>query len=295
MSNLAMQVENDAVPHGPDLCIQRNESQGNFSKDSICNVCWTHLRKKVYHRHFSAQYLNKNAVLSGISNMECPTCKLVHKTNSHNDRQLIIFGSSIIFEAYRSNLFRTPVHINFELVCGGKIRDFENLFKAQYAENSRPLDVFLCTGINDISGSHENEIIRDFESFYNAVLSSNVQNRCYVLRLIRPPSLYSFIVNEKRRKNSEAKINKVNEYLKSMNMKLNYPNLPNISHFGTYINPGMGIRHNLSKWRERSRGQAKCLHLVEDYRARICRKILQFIRIQVIGYQDYDAKLPHEG
>ena len=287
--------EKDAVPHGPDLLVPRDRQHGNLIKNSNCDICYTLFGKAVSHRHFSAKYHLNHLISRKKENMLCPTCKVGHRTENPNSRQIVLFGSSIIFEAYRNNLFRTPIHIEFELMCGGKIKDFTNLFEAYYADNAKPLDVFLCTGVNDVSDSTEKEIIQDFENFYKTVFESNGQNRCFILRIIRPPRLYNLVMKEECFVNSKEKIDKVNDYLKKRNLELGNACLPNLVHLGTHVTASGAVRHFFKNWRENSQGQKQCLHLVENYRSRICRKILQYIRIRVIGFESFDMKFPHEG
>ena len=282
-----------AVPHGPDQFFKQDNSQGNFLKHKACHVCEKYLGKTTFHRHFSAKFHKEELVRKGKTDMACPSCKVVHKNESLNKQEIVIYGLSSIAGACRNFLFRNLMRLNFETINGGRIENFTEIFKGQYGKSKKPLDVFLCTGVNDVRGSTEEEMIENFKAFYIAVSEQNDKNRVFVLRLIRPPSLYR--MDSEREKIFNATIDRVNIFLKHANMELGNKKLPNLTHLGTGLSIGGNVKHNVAHWRERGEGLEKCVHLIENYRARICRKILQYIRVRLVGEKVFDAKFPHEG
>ena len=284
-----------AIPHGPDPLIKNSENHGSYDKNAPCKVCLKYLNERKFHRHFSSKYFYDQLAMNKAEKIDCPSCKVKHYLESQNEREIIIYASSILFDAYKSNLYRSPIHINFELICGGKIDQFSNLFIQQYANNRKPMDIILCTGVNDIQNASEDAIIRKFEKFYEVTLKSNPKNRVFVLRMIRPPSIYSFSENDVGVRKTKIIVDRVNSYLKKKNCDIGNPDLPNLTSLGTIVATARKHKYYLKRWRERNLGIEKCVHLTDDLRAIICRKILQFVRIRLVGAKEYDKKFPHEG
>ena len=119
-----------AVPYGPEKLFKQGNSQGNFLKHKACCVCKKYLGKTTFHRHFFANFHKKELVRKGKTDMACPSCKVVHKNESLNKQEIVIYGLSSIAGACRNFLFRNLMRWDFETIKGGRIENFTEIFKS---------------------------------------------------------------------------------------------------------------------------------------------------------------------
>ena len=75
-------------------------------------------------------FIKKNQKEGEKIDMACPLCKVVHKNESLNKQEIIIYGLSSIAGACRNFLFQNLMRLDFGKKKGGRIGNFTKIFKS---------------------------------------------------------------------------------------------------------------------------------------------------------------------
>ena len=113
-----------------------------------------------HHTHNSSKNYRINAPLDVCASTP-HSCKI-------EVRYLVLVTSSILnnWQGRRSTNGYPGYRIHIEHIPGATIRDFYHAFRAEYGNTHMPVDVILCTGLNDvIDGSTSDDIINDIYDF----------------------------------------------------------------------------------------------------------------------------------
>ena len=133
----------------------------------------------IYHRHFSSLRLRE---LIGVEDMtkpyQCPSCKSHHQPYP-NDRIKIVVSDSTLHQFFAPPGYTATLqyqgdvmHCDYISIPGATIDTLSQAFRLDYVEkiHSRPLDVVLVAGYNDIVIGRSRESIMDsFLRFTNVV------------------------------------------------------------------------------------------------------------------------------
>lgn len=109
--------------------------------------------------------------------LECGPTRAVHHIKQ-GVRHLVCVTSSCLNNWMtaqvnaRQGFKGTDIHVDWEGISGGTVRDLAHAISAVYGESKYPLDVIVALGSNDITqGRHVNDIMRDLNRFKAMVLS----------------------------------------------------------------------------------------------------------------------------
>ena len=131
----------------------------------------------IYHnRHYSSKYTRE---CSGVENVPgdyfCPPCKAVHSSTKQN-RIKICVASSLLHEFWaprESNVIYEgdKSHIDYITIPGAKVIDLIDAWKIDYFQESRPMDVLLVAGLNNLAkGYKPDSVLRDYDYMVQSVM-----------------------------------------------------------------------------------------------------------------------------
>ena len=116
----------------------------------------------------------------------------------------ILFTSSTFINFWKVEGFSPLVHFEVEAVVGARVRDLTDVFNKKYKDRPEPMDVVICSGINNV-GEHqeEGETLKEFAAFQNAIYAHSIanyhiskgldKNTVSLLPIIIPPKFASFL------------------------------------------------------------------------------------------------------
>ena len=183
----------------------RARYQNRASKKPYCDICSeiylinedNRHRFIKFHNHFSTKINRLEASYDHYGQYVCTECaSSVHHFVS-GIRYPILASSSIlngwtgrrspdILEQYRG----LPFHIEMVTIPGAKIEDIKQAVYAEYHYATKPLDILLCAGLNDLLRYHTvQDIIADLRDFKADVKAWNASNTFAVCTLPVPPKM----------------------------------------------------------------------------------------------------------
>ena len=274
------------------------------SKCSICSQNQRHEREKrdVFHKHFSSKYAREFiAADKAKEDYFCPTCKSVHSSHE-TTRRKVCLSSSILHEFWAPRDHRSsPVyegdrsHVDYITIPGGRISDLTNAWKIEYFQDSRPMDVILIAGLNNlIKGYTPDEMLREYDHLVQFVhyqahkYHSELHNTCTIGTLYYPPQL-CWLPGKGNCppgfKNQLADMQYLNSEIERLNQEsqLKSPNFPvfGVRGGGKYVMNVQGTwewkdttHHRYNDWREKEVGSM--LHLNDHMRMKMGRWVGKF-------------------
>ena len=251
---------------------------------------------EIFHRHFSSLRLRE------ITDMEdkttvylCPSCMSHHKPYPENRIKIVVSDSTLHqFFAPPDNIATSQysgdtMHVDYVTIPGGTLDTLTNAFRLDYMvkQHTRPLDVVLVGGYNDLVKGHSRDfIVWELQRFANKVLEagSNLHpdnpNTVAISTFMYPPQLAWFPDNGPYPyygyTNHREKINFINQQIHKINMANNVPKYVGFHTYGVrkctnvkYDQYGQQYQtlvksHRWEHWREQNR--ASMLHLRNDRR-----------------------------
>ena len=285
-------------PMGPDPfpTDKPNPRHGSTNKQTRCKPCFERKGTAVFHRHFSAQYYEKNTILLGET-MNCPTCKIVHDPKSDEARLVVIYSASTLHNVALDPAVRTQFHVNLETLCGAKMGDLYQDWVATYGSMKTPMDVIVVATANDVPNTSP----KDYENILNnwtfKVWNSNPSNTFRICKMLRPPAKVWLPRNGPLPPNYINYIEEFNE----LNRIIDKQNLMNVSSpvIG-FNNEGCRtsrkrkredgttsgeLSHIFSQWREFPQGKHRGYHLNDQNRVLMLKRLLKYIEYHIINLQ----------
>ena len=157
-----------------------NRSHHQSHSDKKCKICSHNqlsedVRRSVYHRHFSSK-LSRELGTDNDSDQEyfCPTCKKCHPSITQ-PRLKICLSSSILHEFWEPRDSSVvydgdSYHIDYLTIPGARIMDLVEAWKIEYFQETRPMDVFILAGLNNlVKGDYVDSMLRDYDYLVQSV------------------------------------------------------------------------------------------------------------------------------
>ena len=274
-----------------------NKMELNYGSETgryPCPVCVNLSSKPYYHRHHSTKYLYNEMLSRDQESVDCLTCKEVHHVNLKEERLTIFFSTSTVHDVVKEPDIKSSNHFNIETICGGTIDLLRMNFSLLYYNETRPMNVILSGGLNDLYKSTD-EIVHELFLFKRNVLQQNKLNTFFVVKMLRPPK-YCWLPRNGAQPtpaghsaqpydNKLDMVNALNAVIGKMNKHLGYENEASFEYLGMRgfskkNEKGEEVvehQHMLLRWREHMQGAARCLHLDDKLRKVAFKKIIGHI------------------
>jgi len=216
----------------------------NQQRSRYCEICSEYTGSQniqptpVFHTHNSSKNYRINAPLDIWGNYPCYTCTMTPHSCKIGVRYPVLVTSSILnnWQGLRSinGYPGDPIHIEYISIPGATIRDLHHAFRAEYGNTHRPVDVILCSGLNDvIAGSNSDEIMQDIYDFGKTVRSICLgENSAYwssfaAATLPFPPQLVSLCEEDRKLKhNYRDTLVNITTRIREMNRGDKHPHIP---------------------------------------------------------------------
>ena len=277
------------------------------SKCSICSQNQRHEREKrdVFHKHFSSKYAWECIADETKEEYFCPTCKSVH-SSKETTRRKVCLSSSILHEFWAPRDHRSSSvyegdrsHVDYITIPGGKISDLTNAWKVEYFQDSRPMDVILIAGLNNlIKGYSPEEMLREYDHLVQFVhyqahkFHPELHNTCTIGTLYYPPQLCWLPGKGECPpgfKNHLAAMQYLNTEIERLNQEshLKSPNFPvfGVRAGGKHVKDVHGnqvwedtTHHRYNDWREQEVGNM--LHLSDKMRMKMGRWVGKYFEME---------------
>ena len=264
-----------------------------------------HEKRSIYHnRHYSSKYTRE---CSGVENVPgdyfCPPCKAVHSSTKQN-RIKICVACSLLHEFWaprESNVIYEgdKSHIDYITIPGAKVINLIDAWKIDYFQESRPMDVLLVAGLNNlVKGYKPDSVLRDYDYMVQSVMYQASKfhpespNTCAIAKLYYPPQLCWFPdqgVCPPGFINHLADIQYLNHEIERLNFEsgIKVPNFPTLGmrketrstkdKFGNTLVRHI-TRHRYEHWREPDIGNM--LHLNDSLRMKMGRQVNRFFEFE---------------
>lgn len=151
-----------------------------------CPVCEGLSSQPIFHRHHSTKYMYNQLLSKSKDDVDCLTCKVVHPVMLNEERVIIFFSTSTVHNVVLQPDIKSPNHFNVETICRGTIDMLRMNFSLLYYEESRPMDIILSAGLNDLDKTTY-YIINELMLFKRNVLQQNPLKTFFVVKMLRPP------------------------------------------------------------------------------------------------------------
>ena len=283
-----------------------NRSSKSGSKCSICSQNQRHEKDKrdVFHKHYSSKFVRECTAADGSQEYFCPSCKVVHGLEQ-NTRRKICLSSSLLHEFWaRRNHNNTSVyegdrsHVDYITIPGGKIMDLINAWKVEYFQDTKPMDVILIAGLNNlIKGYSADEMLREYDHLVQFVHYQahkhhpELHNTCTIGTLYYAPQLCWLPAKGKCPPgfiNQLVKMQYLNSEIERLNQesKLKSPNFTvfGVRGGGKHVMDEMGnwvwkdtTHHRYNDWREKD--MVNMLHLNDNMRMKMGRWVGKFFEM----------------
>jgi hypothetical protein len=220
--------------------------------------------------------------------INCPTCKYSHPVEDGEERRVIIFSSSTLHNCILDRNVRTSRHLDIETICGAKTADLHQTWQATYSSITKPCDIILVTGVNDIPGTPVNELRNILNTWSFELTHQNPTSSLRICRMLTPPAKGWFPANGPlpltNYTNYLSMITEVNEMFTNINQLNAHDWVIGFTTEGCRSIARGGerrISHNFGAWREISQGKHRCMHLNDRHRVIMLRKLIRFIESHV--------------
>ena len=212
----------------------------------------------MYHRHFSSL---RHRIFAGYetaqTRYQCPTCKSNHLPYRDSRLKVIVSDSTLhnYFAPYAADISLASSnttfnnyggdmqHCDYITIAGACIEDLVLAFRLEYGKTnlSRPLDVVLVAGYEDIIRGHSREFIEQgMKEFASAVKDQGSQhkespNTIAIANLMYSPGLAWYPDNgpqPPRYRNQMEKIHWLNTMIHQLNVQFSSPYYPRFHKWG---------------------------------------------------------------
>ena len=221
----------------------------------------------------------------GCSTLRCPTCKVFHNADEKSERKTILVTSSILHDIFLQPIVRLPFHIDIESICGANIKTLHYNWKQAYSKEVKPMDLIVVSGLNDVRYSSTAIFMNDVKNWECDVMSQNSENSFRICKLLRPPMFAWFKSNGEyptpRYVNLLDRINEINSEIDRLNNLNGHMNVIGFQNDGCRAG-NKKTRHRFEVWREINMGKQYCLHLKEEERAQMFKRLCRYIEKYII-------------
>ena len=211
-----------------------------------CVICSTGQRP-IIHRHFSSLWLREvtGVETAGTPHL-CPSCKSRHVPYPYSRTKIVVSDSTLhVFFAppghtgshYPGDL----MHSDYITIPGATIDSLANAFRLEYGQSTRPMDVVLIAGYNDlVVGRSRADIMQSFRRFTQIVLNASPRDQekstVAVCNMMYPPQITWFPDNghlpENHGGNDLLKLEIINECILSLNLDNGITEFPRLHKYG---------------------------------------------------------------
>ena len=289
----AMDKSDDATfSYGPDPFPNKvTWLHGNATKATDCRICMQRFGRKTNHRHHSTVWFRQGAERLHGPSINCPSCKTVHPATLSEDRTIILLTSSTLHNVILNDEVRLPFHMDIESVCGVKIPDLFQAWKAGYKEDIKPQDLIIVSGLNDITTTTPEQFSKVLYLWKVALLTRNPRSTIRVCKLMRPPKLCWLAGDGQAPSNFvdyTEKINQINQKITDFNESGGLKNVVGFSLEGIragkkrWRNGEPALSHVWGAWREREQGRDSCLHLAETRRVAVMKRLIRYVTTNIL-------------
>lgn len=159
---------------------QEISQQGTRGERKYCKICSQFQgedgRLRVYqHIHCSSKYDRVIAELNEDGQYYCNHCIKYHYVKTGERTPLVISSSTLAGwrgEPRAHEQVGDPIHLDWDLIRGGKIRTAIHSIKAQYERAESPVDAFIMLGLNDLlEGTSVSRIWQSYMKLTNLLRS----------------------------------------------------------------------------------------------------------------------------
>lgn len=151
---------------------------GNSEFGYLCPIC-----PGKTHRHFSsARAINYS---QGKPHF-CPPCGKIHPLKFDKNKNLVLIGSSTLFVEFKNWKWNKNFCMLFELVGGGKIKDFQQIYEDLYSHLNLPFCFVLTAGLNDIKVNNRYQMLGLFYQL-KLTIEKNKNHKCFITGMLIPP------------------------------------------------------------------------------------------------------------
>jgi len=273
-------------------------------KFSACKVCKPLSAVPLHHYHHSTKFFHNTLLARKEALVNCPTCKVEHLIHQWEERVTIVMSTSSLHNCFLYESVKTPFHVNMETISGGTIDMLRASWVQLYWEESRPMNIIVVAGLNDVPNCDFERITRHITLFKKVVKEQNSANFFQMTGILRPPKYAWFAGNGPEPpipfgnfyRNHLAKINKVNQFIQELSEQSGVVPL-SFASMGTRLlwkRDSCGVRyqvqqHQFAAWREFP-NRHMMLHLNDRKRALMFNRTIKHIEDHVKSqFQEQNA------
>lgn len=241
-----------------------------------------------FHYHTSLYRLQDKLLRRNIDVMDCPVCKHRHPIN--RGRVPVLFTSSTLHNVFVDPSVRVPFHLDIESQPGARTVDLWRIWNQSYGLRHEASDTVAVCGLNDVPFLTPNRFRTVLDGWLHDVKAANPDNTFRICKLLRPPK-YAWFQGTPPTPDYDNYLDRINAYndiIGEFNWENGFDNVIGFSHEG--CRGGRKRRsggrsqpqHQFSSWREVSQGHEHCLHLNDQSRAVMFRKLCTYIKHNII-------------
>lgn len=272
----------------------------------ICSFTQVPPDKKalIDHQHFSSiWWRGLIGVEQSNERYQCPSCKSRHLPYPEPRTKIVISDSTL------HNFFAPPghtstqyegdiQHVDYVTVSGATLETLLHAFKLDYSSHTRPMDIVVVAGYNDLVRQHSREfIVSIFEKFITFVHGKSVNpdtpNTIAIAPLMYPPQFAWFDDDGPQPAgytNRKEKLDWINGKIDRLNIANGTPNVPGFHKYGTrrltrkhtdlygQVHHRDILKHRWEHWRESDR--KRMLHLTNDRRFKMGKALNEYFVIR---------------
>ena len=273
--------------------------KGHSYRDPSCGICYNAFSGTEYfHKHDSTQ--NQREFAKGQSNNAqffCTICKGMEDLKRPTRRRILI-SSSTLAGFWEHSSFKTDLHMDCEVIVGGRVRDGCRAWRRSYMYNPEPCDIIVCMGVNNLGDSQPipdiMQEIKDFASEvdrHSKIFSHEIPNTITFCTVIQPPKFVCFNLSNPYPhladgRNKKFEFEQLNEEIRRFNQERGVWG-PRMHIYGIRTHPLSGLHehHDTYKdydmevpkwWKEKD--LHKRLHFTMEKRAAIAMRIVKHFR-----------------
>ena len=264
---------------------------------SCCDICSFSqkppaIKKNVYHDHFSSKALRElldvEFALSG--SYSCPSCKISHSPYP-TERTKVVLSDSTLHKFFapptptKTSYSGDTLHVDYVTIPGATLETIFHAFKIEYSHHTKPMDLFIVAGYNDLIRNTDREVIIDkineFVEYVRALTNEdNTTNTVTIGTFLYPPQLAWFENNgpePNNYRNQKGKIDWLNGKIDEINLKngmghyvgvhkhgMRVVNKKIVDEYGQVQQHLHYKRHRWEHWREKD--PQNMLHLTNERR-----------------------------
>ena len=276
------------------------------SRSPKCRICSYQQPKgresiPIYHRHAStrharvlqgAEYANKNCTYM------CPSCQVPHMAAMEYGLDICLSDSTLheIHHPREPGVVCPPdsSHVDWLTIPGATVEELLFAWQVEYGHEPRPMRILLVAGLNNlVKGGDFESLTTQFKRFGHNV---SYQNTCHlgksnsfaIAPLLLAPKLVWLPDNgpcSPSYVNRRDEVTRINEWIKTYNMKNSIYQVPAFNIFGTRsckkkMKDGKQVEFKTHRWNfwRASEGNEDKLHLIDKERVRMAQYVLKYFQ-----------------